>query len=380
MTTILRTVLSSVAALLAGCTVSSPDWRGIVCHRAEGAIERIRTGRPDAADPRLQAVSVDQAGDVALVHFDAAGPRSEVLHRNGTELTGLTIADVDPAIVGQEIYVGGYLPGKAGEENGGMVLQISIASGSPRVRVRRLWTGDAYVHSVEPLPGPAGDAPVGLLVTTYAGAVHELLPRDGEWHDRLLHAEPPSRDPEANKIKDAAFLLDARGRRSRVALVAFKTGRLLRIDVDRPDAARVLLEEPGGLSRITPDPEGGAFVTGYAGRLLHLTPRGEAFDVRVLDEEGADSGLRGAVLGTFPVGRETASIAIFGFHRLCRALVRRDGGLVPVTVFVDVDRGHTIEAADLVPDNGADELLVGGYSKCVTMLVPATPGSGASSR
>ena len=65
MTTILRTVLSSVAALLAGCTVSSPDWRGIVCHRAEGAIERIRTGRPDAADPRLQAVSVDQAGDVA---------------------------------------------------------------------------------------------------------------------------------------------------------------------------------------------------------------------------------------------------------------------------------------------------------------------------
>lgn len=354
----------------ASCATADGAWRAIVCHRTEGAIERIRTGRPDAGDPGLQAVSVDQNGDVVLLHFDGGTTRAEVLHRHGTELTGLLIADVDPAVDGAEIYVGGYLPGATGEEHGGQVLQIAIRPGDPqRVRVRPVWRGEAYVHSIELLPAQRAGAQPGLLVSTYAGEVHAMHAADGGWQDRVLHREPPNADPEANKVKDAGFLRDPGGRAPHVVLIAFKTGRLLRLDLDRPEAATVLLDEPGGLSRITPDPDGGAYVTGYAGRLLHLTPDGDGLRCSVLAQEGTDSGLRGAVMGRFPADGAVARLCVFGFHRRCRALVDRHGVLDAVTLYVDVDRGHTIEAADLVPGNGADEILLGGYSKCITMLV-----------
>lgn len=352
--------------------VSEAQWDSVVCHETRGAIERIRIGRPGADDPQLQAVSVDQAGDVALVHFSGANARSRVLYRNGTELTGLAIADLDPTTPGAEIYVGGYLPGAAGEEKGGAVFQvIPPADAEHEARTRMIWSGTAYVHSLEAIEPEVAGGERRLLVSTYAGEVHELAfaPGASAWNARLLHTEPPSSDPEANKIKDAGFLRGADGRAGRVALVAFKTGRLLWLDVDHPETARMLLDEPGGLSRITADPDGGAYVTGYFGRLLHLVRVGDGFRIDVLDREGMDSGLRGAVMGKFPAGGTVAHMAVFGFHRLCRALVPRQGVFDPITLKVDVDRGHTIDAADLVPGNDADEILIGGYSHRVTMLV-----------
>lgn len=358
----------SVAARAAAPEV---EWTAAVAYAARGAIERIRCGRPDAADPRLQAVSVDQAGDVALVHFGEHGPRAEVLYRNGVELTGLVLADVDAAEPGVEIYVGGYQRGPNGEEAGGIVLQLVVTSGANGgVRVRTIYTGPAFVHSIEFVEPQPTDGGAGLLVSTYAGEVHRLAPNPtGPWRDELLHREPPSADAEALKVKDAAFLRDPDGRPRHTAFIALKTGRLVCLDLDRPGAARVVHEEPGGLSRITPDADGGAYVTGYSGRLLHFTRDGDGFRFDVLDQEGVDSGLRGVVLGDFPAANTTAHFAVFGFHKKCRALVTRAGVLDPVTLFVDSERGHTIEAGDFVPDNDADELLVGGYSKQVTLLV-----------
>lgn len=357
-----------LAVLLTAC-VTTPlretRWTAVVCHRTEGAIERIRIGRVLDAEGPPQAVSVDQHGDVVLVRFDGGVPSSRVLYQNGTELTGLALGDVDPFSAGPEVYAGGYRSGKSGEERGGAVFQV-LADREPAL-TRCIWTGDAYVHSIEIV----GESPHDrrLLVSTYAGGIHELAPRaDGAWSDRMLHAEAPSDDPEANKIKDVGLLVEPSGAPRHVALVAFKTGRLLRLDLERPESVRVVHEEVGGLSRVTPDPAGGAYVTGYQGRLLHVRPNPEGVDVEVLEREGADSGLRGAVLGRFPCGGTTAHLAIFGFHKLCRALVPRLSVLDPVTLYVDADRGHTIEAGDLIPGNGADEILLGGYSRRVTLL------------
>jgi len=349
---------AALIPLLFSACASVPHWEPTVCYEARGAIERIRCGHVDAADPLPQALSVDQAGDVALVHFSGGKPRSEVLYRNGTELTGLAIGDADPSIPGAEIYVGGYLRGEAGKEQGGAVYQLV-----PGREARTIWSGSAYVHSIE-IAGPRA-----LLVSTYAGEVHLVEPGGA---DHLLWADAPGTDVERPKIKDAGLLADPAGGARHEALVAFKTGRLLWIDLAHPESARVVHEEQGGLSRITPDAQGGAYVTGYFGRLLHFTRAGADWRFEVLDQEGTDSGLRGAVLGRFPAAGETAGIALFGYHKLCRALVAHSGVLDPFTLYVDIDRGHTIEAAELVAGNDADELLIGGYSKRVTLLVART--------
>ncbi len=362
----------ALALAISACRAPAIDWTPTVVYRAEGAIERIRAGRVDPADPGPQAVSVDQAGDVALVHFAGAAPRAEVLQRAGAERTGLVIADVDPSEPGVELYAGGAIVDAEKKEIGGAVDELVVTRDpAARVRVRRIHSGPAYVHSIERIPPQRPGEPAGLLVSNYAGEVRRLAPSaSGAWSERVLYRAPAASDPEVLKIKDAGFLLDPSGRAPHVALVAFKLGRLVALDLDAPESARVVHEEAGGLSRVTPDPDGGAWVTGYAGRVLHVVPEGASFRVDVVDQEGTDSGLRGAVLGTFPIGGgETANLAVFGFHRRCRALLPRKGVLDPVTLFVDVERGHAIEAAELVPGNAADELLLGGYSKQVTLLV-----------
>jgi hypothetical protein len=39
-------------------------------------------------------------------------------------------------------------------------------------------------------------------------------------------------------------------------------------------------------------------------------------------------------------------------------------------VWRDADRGHAIAAADLVPGNAGDEIVAGGYSGRMVLLVP----------
>ncbi|HTF89122.1 MAG TPA: hypothetical protein VK843_11985 [Planctomycetota bacterium] len=347
-------------------------WEPVVCYQARGPIERVRSGRPDPRDRGLQAVSVDQAGDVALMHFERGVPRSEVIHQNRSELTGLLITDADSALPGEEIYAGGYAGGNEREGTGGVVLQLARPDAAQGAwSVRRIYEGSAFVHSIERVEPLVASEVVRLLVSTYAGEIHLLTPTPGSgpWEDSLLYREPPNPDPEAIKIKDATFLTDASGRRSHEALIALKMGRTLFLDVDHPDRTRLIHEELGGLSRVTSDGQGGAYITGYFGRVLHFLRDGEGFQVVSIEQEAADSGLRGLVLGDFPVTGATARMAIFGFHKLCRALVSRHGVLDPVTIYVDIDRGHAIEAADLIQGNGADEILIGGYSNRITMLV-----------
>ena len=363
-------MLVAIAATLLAACASPPRgdvvyWQPIEVWSGVAAFERVKIGRPDASDPNPQIVGVDQGGNVVLVHWqDLHAPRGEVLFTNPSEMTGLYVGDADAAIPGEEIYAGGALKG----DEGGTVTQIVVTQSG--VKTRRVWTGTGYVHSITRVPG--GD--VRLLVTTYKGELHLISPApgDGPWADRLLFTDPDaaSKDVERPKMKDAGFLVDPTGRTPHEALVVFKTGRTLYVDLDRPEAARFVHDEPGGLSRVCPDADGGAYVSGYAGRVLHFVRDGARFKVECIDQELADSGLRGIVRGKFPLpqGGE-APLAIFGFHRLCRALSQREGAWDTTTLFRDVERGHAVEPYDLVPGNDADELVLAGYSKRIVVLV-----------
>ncbi|MFN0241693.1 MAG: hypothetical protein ACKVWV_02275 [Planctomycetota bacterium] len=364
---------------LASCATTI-EWQPLVVHRTHGSIERIRCGRPDGTDAKLQAVSVDQAGDVALIQFDRDEPRAEILYRNGAELTGLTIADVDPSAPGEEIYAGGYLPGGEGAERGGGVYQIVVTpSSSARAQVRQVYSGNAYVHSIERVPPQRAGDPARLLISTYGGEIRLLTPSssDAPWDNRLLFALPQSDDPEANQAKDAAFLRSASGRPPHEVLVVFRSGRMLFLDLDRPESARIVHEEPGGLARVTPDEREGAYVIGYTGRVLHFHRDGDGFRYDAIDDEGVDSGLRGIVRGRFPSPHGgVTQLALYGYHKQCRILhpkcigLRADYTQMDAdTIYVDAERGHALEAADVVAGNDGDELLLGGASKQVTVLV-----------
>jgi len=365
----MRAALLSLA--LAACATTSKGdvvyWQPIELWKGDAAFERVKVGRPDASDPDPQIVGVDQGGHVVLVHWrDLYRPRGRILFTNPSELTGLYVGDADASIPGEEIYAGGAAKG----DEGGTVTQIAVTPTG--VKSRRVWTGTGFVHSITRVPGD--DA--RLLVTTYKGELHVISPAPGEgpWSDRLLFTDPDtaSKDVERPKMKDAGFLVDPSGKTPHEALVVFKTGRALFIDIEHPEKARFVHDEPGGLSRVCPDADGGAYVTGYAGRVLHFVRDGAGLKVDVIDEEGADSGLRGVVQGRFPLpDGSVAPLAIFGFHRMCRGLSRlpREGGWAATTLYTDVERGHAIEPYDLVPGNDADELVLAGYSKRIVVLV-----------
>ena len=367
-------VLLAALPLAACASASKGDvvrWEPVEVWRGDSAFERVKVGRPDATDPSPQLVGVDQGGHVVVVHWqDGAQPRGEIVWTQPSELTGLWVGDIDPSVPGEEIYAGGAVKG----DEGGTVTQIALTSDGPRAR--RVWTGTGYVHSITRIPGEAPR----LLVTTYKGEIRVLSPAadGGPWDDRLIYTDPDagSPDKERPKIKDAGFLADASGAVPHEALVVWKTGRALLIDLERPDAAKFVHDEDGGLSRVSPDEDGGAYVTGYKGRVLHFVRAGGGLQVVCIDQEFTDSGLRGITQGHFPLPQGgVAPLAIFGFHRLCRALSRREGAWDTTTLFRDVERGHVLEAADLVPGNDADELVLAGYSNRIVVLVARPAGN-----
>jgi hypothetical protein len=71
--------LAAASLALVGCASMSRGevrWEPTVAWEGDAAIERIRAGRPDPSDPRLELVGVDQAGTVIRVRFDGDVPRS----------------------------------------------------------------------------------------------------------------------------------------------------------------------------------------------------------------------------------------------------------------------------------------------------------------
>jgi len=373
---------------LAGCAsggapaaTARPDvrWEPVILWEGDAGFETVKSGRPDASDPNLQVVGVDQAGHVVLAGYDGVTPRSRVIYDHGAELTGLAIDDVDPAVPGQEVYVGGYESGDGREGKGGAVMQVVV--GPSGATTRKVFVPGNYVHSIAVAPPAAPGAPRRLVVSTYAGEVFVVTPAagDGLWPSQVVYRDPPignlvPKDPRP-RIKDVAMLADPSGRPAYELIAVSAGGSAVYADLDRPGITRDLINEEGGFARITAVPDGSAYACAYWGGVFHFVRDGAGgFRADVLTRDGKDSGLRGIVLGRFPLpadaGGGVAEMAIFGYHALVRMLVPRNGTYDMVTVFKDVERGHSLVAADMVPGNDADELVVTGYSKRLTLLVP----------
>lgn len=304
-------------------------------------------------------------------------PAASVIYDNDrSEMTGLCIADADPSVPGEEIYGGCYEPGKDGQ--GGNVVQVvRTADGWS---TKRIFEAGAYVHAIAAVPPATPGGPVRLVAATYANELHVLTPAaDGSWRPSLVYrgpqkfADPLPKDPRP-RMKDVAILRDPSGRPPHEAMAVLAGGDAVYVDLDRPGSGKVITVEEGGWGRVCADEGTGAYACGYRGRIAHFTrDASNEFRMEILEQEGVDSGLRGMVTGRFPVpglGGEVAPLATFGFYARCRLLMPRSGAWDPVTVCMDTGRGHSQAAADLVPGNDADELVIAGYSKRITVLVP----------
>lgn len=347
-------------------------WEATTLWTGQGSFERLRVGRADVGHA---IVGVDQRGDVTLVRLHGDDARGQVVHAHGAELTGLAFGDVDPRVAGDEIYAGG----DARDGGGGVVLQL--AREGDGWRARTVVDAGSYVHTIEVLE-PEDGASAGelrrLVIGTYAGEVRLLSPNGppnsgGTWTEEVVWRDAPGGEPQTHQIKDIALLRGGAARRA--ALVVFRGGRALHLDLEHPADARVVHEEPGGLSRCLADGDGGAYAIGYTGRVLHLKRARAGFDVEVVCDEGAESGLRGIVAGRFPLSGGEATLAVFGYHALVRALVppastwSSGGAWEASTLFRDDAKGHALAAAELVPGNDADELLIAGQGKRIVLLV-----------
>jgi hypothetical protein len=347
-------------------------WDSIVAWEGEAPIETIRAARlrPNETEPSV--VATDFGGDVVLLRFHGGVPRAERIYRHGAALTGIGIVDLDSAVPGAEIYVGGAANGRGGDSGGGAVVRLTPAAGG--YRAETIYRGGAYVHALEPALDATG-RPCGIYLADHDGALRRLRPSStgGEWTAETLYREPAEIGGEDRHAKDLCTLTASDDRPAEIVM-ALRSGRCVAVDPTRVDAGRLLFTEPGGVSRLLARPDGSFLATGYAGRVLSAVRRGLRTETTVWHVESPEGGLRGVVAGRFPTPAGEASFAVFGALRTVRLLRPSFETYDATTIFRDVERGHAIAAADLYAGDDADELIVGGRSRRITVLRVA-PGS-----
>ncbi len=331
-------------------------WHG------DAGVECVRAGDADAASPGTEAVGVDGAGRVIVVRFPAA--RGDVVHEHGARLTGLAIGDADPAFAGDEIYAGGFASG----ETGGVVLQITLRDGRATHRV--VHDAGAFVHTLLAIPAAPGGT-TQLVAGDYAGRVTLLSPTTaGPWSARVLHVEPTTDDPECLETKQiaAGFPWNAR-----LLFVAVKSGSGLLVD---PDNGRVekIHHEPGGIARAAIDAAGRIWCAGSAGRAFRLDPvEHDARRTWTAHEVFRDTaGLRGVGVGRF-ANPGSVDTAWFGYSRHCRIVADGADGADPgqgTTIYEDPPGkgGHWLAAADFLPGDGLDEIVLASYTGRIVLL------------
>ncbi|MFQ5503233.1 MAG: hypothetical protein ACE5F1_00370 [Planctomycetota bacterium] len=340
------------------------SWRHEVLWAGRDKIQSIALGElvPECEGPEV--VGVDAAGKVILISGIATEPRAEVLHEHGAKLTGLLIADLDPAAPGAELYVGGHRE----DGSGGAVVQI-VLDGSD-VRIRTVWLGEGFVHALAWLGSP-GASP-SLVITSYAGEVWIATPKrgGGPWPKRLLHREPGTGDSEGLKIKDV--LAGPIGGTTPRVFIAVKSGRGVLIDTRQQEAPVLLHEEPGGIARLALGPSGDLLLAGNEGRVVRLsrTLRGGWTESPLYRDIKK---LRGIAPGRFRTPTGSSPLAVFGHAGLCRLLTERNGGWDSFTIYDDGAPGHWLAAGNIIPGNDSDELVCAGYSGRIVMAYVAGP-------
>ena len=344
----------------------SPDWHATLVLDNEGVgVWTVGAHQVFEQYASPEVIGLDDLGrcNVMVSYSGKWTPLRRV--GDGKWLGSLAHGDVDPRVEGAELYVGGQL--------GNLYQLRPYSHGALDARLIAHFPGLELHTLVAGELDPRTSGPE-LLVFTRPGALYSVRVSEetGEFESTLLQQL-------SGRVRDA-LLLPARGElRGEVATVS-RAGKLqlLRIGAEGPEW-RTLHEGPMGQGRLAlRDSMPGA------PRVLYST----LDDGRVLRHEEQSSGAwrtatiyagpqgpRGVAAGRFDPDPAVETVAVFGYSRKVQLLTRRESGWEVETLFVDLDKGHWLAAAELDGRNGTRELIGSGYGGRV-FLLSRLPGVG----
>lgn len=283
--------------------------------------------------------------------------------RDGKWLGGVAQADVDPAVPGHELYVGG--------EKGNLyqivahpegVLDERLVASLPGQAINILLAGDL-------VPSNPGSE---VLAFTWPDGLYVLAPGKGGRFEVRLH------DKTVERVRDA-LVLPAGGDGPPEIVTVSRNGHvsLLRFGPGGAEWSRI--HEVGmGMGRVSlrrgPGP-----VVFYTctddGRVLRherQPDRSFATETIYLGPQGG----RGVAAGRFDADPATETVAVFGYAGRVELLSRRPGARWTVaTVFHDREKGHWLSAAEVDGRNATDELVCSGFGGRIVLL-SRPPGMG----
>lgn len=354
-------LIQSLLLAVIPMTAMAQEWRATTLWMATEGIQGVRFGDADPRRPGVEAVGVTRDGAVGIAGFHDGRIWSDTIYRHGAQMTGLFIADIDPEAPGNEIYIGG---GRTAKAKGGEVIQIALIKG--QWRARQVWEAPDVVHVFDTIPRRTGQRNPILVAPTYAGTVHFLFPTtSGLWRDSLIFQHVAT-GADANDlvIKDLRYgeLSDQK----RTVSFATKGGDLVVVDLDDPTRSGRIYRHSGGIARFTLDPDGSIYGSCNDGCLVHVHRVNGSWRGDTLFRDYQEG--RGVVVGRFPFAGQTCPLATFSYSHNCRLFYNNGIGWDTRTVFRDIARAHWMVAADVIPGNDADEILLGGYSGRMTLL------------
>ena len=314
---------------------------------------------PQYATPEV--VGLDDNGTCwVMVSYSGKWTPVRVL-ADGAWLGGIAHADIDPAVAGKELYVGGKK---------GVLYQVrAYADGGLDGRRIATFPGQEIHTIVGGNVDPSHDG-AELLVFTRPGALYRVTPQAGgtfktEWLSDL-----------SGRIRDAIVLPDGH-----TIVTASRDGKvaLLQMQADGPHWQIIHQNDAGcGRLAVSKQQTGGwpvIYSTGDNGRIFRHEFVAEKWNTQTI--YAGPLGPRGLVVGQFDPDPSIETVAIFGYSGRVEKLALHNGKWTTTTLFTDRDRGHWLSVLEIDGRNNTDEILLSGYGARMVLL-SSDPGTGVS--
>lgn len=361
--------------IFAGCLARTdslfplPSWKSTVLLDTGRKLQSVAVGELVGGKECAEIVALSEEGDGFCLAKSAGEWKSEKIIGGKGKLTGIEIADIDPGVPGNELYVGGE----------GVIFSLHRSIDGVW-DIRKIWEGPAFVHGIasgDIDPRFAGNE---LAAVDYKGNVHCIRSEGDRWTSEIVFTD-------SDKLKDVAvrdFLALNKG--DEIVCVGL-SGKATLIWFDGAKWQHQAVWDGGrsnagvGVNRI----DAGEIVPGHGLDIILGCDSGEIVMIHrkighpsQIDEEAAGwvqrrlftdtDKIRGVALADLDDASPGNEVAIFGYSKEIKLLTFEGDRISATLIGKDSDKGHWLASGELVGPNRTAELVTVGYSGKVTLF------------